>query len=119
MGVVYYGTYAQYFEVGRVESLRSLGIAYRSLEEEGIMLPVRELQVRYRAPALYDDLLTIETKLLSLPSTRIKFEHKILNESGKLLVTGFVELVFVDSESRRPVEAPPKVLAALAPYFNT
>lgn len=118
MGVVYYGVYAQYFEVGRVESLRDLGIRYRALEEEGIMLPVRRLEVNYKAPARYDDWLTIETTVQEMPQTRILFAHRILNEANQVLCTGTVELVFVDALSRRPRMAPAEVLDALKPYFS-
>jgi acyl-CoA thioester hydrolase len=118
MGVVYYGVYAQYFEVGRVESLRDLGIRYRALEEAGIMLPVRRLEVNYKAPARYDDWLTIETTVQEMPQTRILFVHRILNEEAQVLCTGTVELVFVDVQSRRPRLAPIEVINALRPYFN-
>lgn len=118
MGVVYYGVYAQYFEVGRVESLRDLGIRYRALEEQGIMLPVRRLEVNYKAPARYDDWLTIETTVQEMPQTRILFAHRILNEANQVLCTGTVELVFVDALSRRPRMAPAEVLDALKPYFS-
>lgn len=118
MGVVYYGVYAQYFEVGRVESLRDLGIRYRALEEAGIMLPVRRLEVNYKAPARYDDWLTIETTVQEMPQTRILFVHRILNEEAQVLCTGTVELVFLDAQSRRPRLAPTEVINALRPYFN-
>lgn len=118
MGVVYYGVYAQYFEVGRVESLRDLGIRYRALEEQGIMLPVRRLEVNFRAPARYDDWLTIETTVQEMPQTRILFAHRILNEANQVLCTGTVELIFVDALSRRPRMAPAEVLDALKPYFS-
>lgn len=118
MGYVYYGNYAQYFEIGRVETLRSLDISYRSMEEEGIMLPVLHLEVKYLAPALYDDLLEIETVIPVLPSSRIKFEHRIFNGDEKLITEGRVELAFVDKKTGRPKRAPNYILEALSPYFK-
>ena len=99
MNVVYYGNYAQYFEVGRVESLRALGISYKVIEDLGIILPVVELNVKYLRPARYDDLLTITTQLRELPiDHRITFHQEIHNEEGKLerltVQQGFIQLEF-------------------------
>lgn len=118
MGVVYYGNYAQYYEVGRVELLRQLGMSYRELEENGTMLPVLKLECKYIRPAKYDDNLKVVTKIEELPSTRIHFVHEIFNEEGTLLNVGSVSLVFVDMESGRPRQAPDDVLAIFKPYFN-
>lgn len=119
MGVVYYGNYPQYFEVGRVETLRALGITYRNIEEEGIMLPVLKLEIKYLKPALYDDELTIKTFLKEMPSTRITFHHEIYNSKGDLLTTGLVQLVFVDAATRRPTRCPENVISTLQPFFNS
>ena len=110
MGVVYYGNYPQYLELGRVEWLRSIGFTYKAMEEEGIMMPVVSLQIQYKKPALYDELITIRTKLKELPSTKIEFNYEILNEKGELLSTANTVLVFVDARTFRPVRCPEKVL---------
>ncbi|EFS98132.1 putative tol-pal system-associated acyl-CoA thioesterase [Capnocytophaga ochracea F0287] len=110
MGVVYYGNYPQYLELGRVEWLRSIGFTYKAMEEEGIMMPVVSLQIQYKKPALYDELITIRTKLKELPSTKIEFDYEILNEKGELLSTANTVLVFVDAKTFRPVRSPEKVL---------
>ena len=110
MGVVYYGNYPQYLELGRVEWLRSIGFTYKAMEEEGIMMPVVSLQIQYKKPALYDELITIRTKLKKLPSTKIEFDYEILNEKGELLSTANTVLVFVDARTFRPVRCPEKVL---------
>ena len=110
MGVVYYGSYPQYLELGRVEWLRSIGFTYKAMEEEGIMMPVVSLQIQYKKPALYDELITIRTKLKELPSTKIEFDYEILNEKGELLSTANTVLVFVDARTFRPVRCPEKVL---------
>ena len=110
MGVVYYGNYPQYLELGRVEWLRSIGFTYKAMEEEGIMMPVVSLQIQYKKPALYDELITIRTKLKELPSTKIEFDYEILNEKCELLSTANTVLVFVDARTFRPVRCPEKVL---------
>ena len=110
MGVVYYGNYPQYLELGRVEWLRDIGFSYKAMEEEGIMVPVVSLQIQYKKPALYDELITIRTKLKELPSTKIEFNYEIFNEKGELLSTANTILVFVDAKTFRPVRCPEKVL---------
>ena len=110
MGVVYYGNYPQYLELGRVEWLRAIGLPYKEMEAEGIMMPVVSLQIQYKKPALYDELITIRTKLKDLPSTKIEFDYEILNEKGELLSTANTILVFVDAKTFRPVRCPEKVL---------
>ena len=110
MGVVYYGNYPQYLELGRVEWLRAIGLTYKEMEAEGIMMPVVSLQIQYKKPALYDELITIRTKLKDLPSTKIEFDYEILNEKGQLLSTANTILVFVDAKTFRPIRCPEKVL---------
>lgn len=117
MGYVYHGDYAEYFEVGRVEALRSLGFSYRRLEAEGVMLPVHDLHVRYYKPARYDDLITVRTTIDALPNVRIIFRYEVYNEAGDLLTEASTTLVFVDRTSMRPCRAPQQLLDALAPYF--
>ncbi|MCK5637292.1 MAG: acyl-CoA thioesterase [Flavobacteriaceae bacterium] len=110
MGYVYYGNYAQYFEVGRVEWLRNLGVTYKNLEESGIMLPVLNLNVNFIKPAKYDDLLTIVTTLKNKPSVKIEFDFEIYNETQELLTTGFTSLVFIDMKKNKPTRAPESLL---------
>lgn len=105
MGYSYYGNYAQYFEVGRVEALRDIGMSYRSLEEQGYMLPVSTMDIQYKAPALYDDELNITTHIRELKGARLIFDYEIhVNE--KLISTGSTTLVFVSKETMRPIGAP-------------
>ena len=118
MGVVYYGNYPQYFEVGRVEALRTLGMSYREMEEGGIMLPVVKLEIQYIRPALYDDLLTIDTRITEMPSTRITFHHEVFNKKKVLLTKGLVQLVFLNCSNRRPCKAPEDFLNKIEPYFS-
>ena len=113
MGYVYYGNYAAYFEMGRVELLRSIGTSYKSLEDEGIILPVRDLSIRYIKPALYDDLLTLTTTLTEIPSAKIHFTYEIHNEKGVLLCKAETTLVFVDQQSSKPVVIPEDLRKAM------
>ena len=107
MGVVYHGNYAQYFEMGRVEWLRNMGVSYKWMEENGIMLPVVSLTVNYKKPARYDDLLTIKTVFKSQTSVKIEFDYEIYNEQSELLTIANSILVFVDMKTGRPT-APPE-----------
>ncbi len=118
MGYCYYGNYATFFEVGRVEALRQLGISYRLMEESGIMLPVLDLQVKYIKPARYDDLLTIETVIPQLPGSRIVFAYTCFNEQEELLTKGETTLAFIRKEDYRPVRAPQLLLEKLNGYFE-
>lgn len=106
MGVVYHGNYAQYFEMGRVEWLRNLGVSYKWMEDNDVMLPVVSLTMNYKKSARYDDLLTIRTILKKLSSVKIEFDYEIYNESNELLTTGNSVLVFVDMKTGRPTMAP-------------
>lgn len=118
MGYVYYGNYAMYYEVGRVESLRQLGLTYKALEEMGIMMPVLENHSRYKAPARYDELLTVKTTIKELPGIRITFYYEIFNEEKKLVNEGQTQLVFIDMKSNRPCKAPEAMTQVLSPFFR-
>lgn len=116
MGYCYYGNYAQYFEVGRVEALRAAGMSYRKLEESGIMLPVSEYQVTYLAPAKYDDELTIITTITFLKGARIVFQYEIENEEGRTISTASTTLVFVAKSNMKPISAPEEFVHLLTPF---
>jgi acyl-CoA thioester hydrolase len=118
MGYCYYGNYAQYFEVGRVETLRSLGMSYKQLEDEGIMLPVSEFSVNYFAPAFYDNALTIETTITEIKGARIYFDYTITNESGDLICKAQTTLVFVQKGSMKPIPAPKSFTTLLQKYVQ-
>ncbi|MEY3585426.1 MAG: hypothetical protein RLZZ243_490 [Bacteroidota bacterium] len=113
MGFCYYGNYAQYFEVARVEALRELGIVYKLLEENGILLPVTEFHIRYLQPAKYDDLLEIKTIISKFQGTRMYFQYEVWNEDGVLLNDAETTLVFVDANSMKPIPIPTFVLNIL------
>ncbi|MCK0159832.1 acyl-CoA thioesterase [Allomuricauda sp. F6463D] len=113
MGVVYHGNYTQYFEMGRVEWLRAMGITYKSMEDNGIMLPVISLHIDYKKSALYDDLLTVHTHLKSKPMVKIEFDYTLTNESGELLATANIVLAFMDKKTGRPIKCPDYILEKL------
>ncbi len=113
MGIVYHGNYPQFLELGRVEWLRALGISYKSMEENGIMLPVISLQINYRKSAVYDDLITVVTKLKKPPTVKIEFDYEIFNEKGDLLVEANTVLAFLDIATKRPVRCPDYLLKKL------
>ncbi len=113
MGVVYHGNYAQYFEMGRVEWLRNLGVSYKWMEENGVMLPVVALNMNYKKPARYDDLLTVKTIFKSQTSVKIEFDYEIYNEKNELLTTGYSLLVFVDMKTGKPTVPPKYVMEKL------
>jgi acyl-CoA thioester hydrolase len=118
MGYVYYGNYAMYYEVGRVESLRQLGLTYKELEDMGVMMPVLENRSKFLQAALYDDEITIVTSIREKPSVRIKFEYQLFNGGGKLIHEGETLLAFVDKKSGRPCRPPEVFQKVLQPYFG-
>lgn len=113
MGVVYHGNYAQYFEMGRTDWLREMGLSYRLMEESGIILPVISININYKKSARYDDLITVKTKLVKLPTAKIDFEYEILNVNDEILTTGNTTLVFVNKYTNRPTKCPDYILDKL------
>jgi len=118
MSFVYYGHYAQYFEVGRVEALRALGFPYKSLEDRGIMLPVTDFSIRFLKPAVYDDVLLVNTTISEMPRVKIRFDYEIFRKDDLALLTmGNTTLVFVDMKSGRPARCPSDMSKVLEPFF--
>lgn len=118
MGYAYYGVYAQYYEVGRVEALREIGFSYREMEERGIMLPVVDFSINYKKPAFYDDEITVTTSIREIPGTRFHFEYECYNSSKELLNTGKVTLVFIDRVKNRPCSPPDWFITAIKKHFQ-
>ncbi len=113
MGVVYHGNYAQYFEIGRVEWLRSLGVSYKQMEELGVMLPVVSLTMNYKRPAKYDEDLTIRTIFKECSGVKIEFDYELYNEKNELLTTAYSMLVFVDMKTGKPILPPEYIIEKL------
>lgn len=117
MGYVYYGNYARFYEIGRVESLRSLGFHYKEMEASGVMMPVYENKSRFLKPARYDDLLRVRVTIPELPKVRIVFQYEVFNQYHELLNTGETTLVFQKMDNGRLCTAPEGLLTALRPFY--
>lgn len=119
MGIVYYGNYAQYYEIGRVETMRSLGVSYSDLEtKKGIMLPVVHMESKFRKPAKYDEKLTIRTRLEEIPTRLICFHTDVINEQNEIINSGIVKLFFVEMKSGKRISAPMELQKTLKPFFE-
>jgi len=118
MGYMYYGNYAQFYEVGRVEMLRSMGMTYRSMEEEGIMMPVLEMKTKYLKPALYDEEITVNVIMEKIPSVRIHFRYELFNENQEMINIGETTLVFIDIKKNKPCMPSANFLEKINLYFN-
>ena len=116
MGICYYGNYAQYCEVGRVEAMRSLGMSYKELEDQGIMLPVSEFSISYFNPAHYDDELTVSTQIVEVRGARLYFRYLITLNDGKKIATASTTLVFVKKDTLKPIAAPTFFINLLNPF---
>lgn len=118
MGVIYHANYITYYEVARTEMIRKLGYPYQTMENEGIMMPIIEVQSKYIKPAYYDEELTIRTTLKEMPSSRITFHYEIYNSQNELLNTGITVLAFMDASTRRPCRPPERLTQVLQKYFQ-
>ena len=118
MGVVYYGTYAQFYEIGRTEAIRQLGYTYKDIEAMGIIMPVVEMNSKFLRPAKYDDLITVKTTLRELPTGHaINFFFEIFNEEDKLLNAGNVILYFMEAVTMKRAKMPTELEEKLKGYF--
>lgn len=118
MGYLYYGNYAQLYEIGRVETMRSLGLSYKVMEDQyRVMMPVVTLEAKYIKPAKYDEELTIRTTLSTLPGRIITFENEIFSEGGEVIHRAIVKLVFINMDSGKTVTCPPYLMEGLKPLF--
>nr|WP_299388825.1 thioesterase family protein [Allomuricauda sp.] len=115
MGIVHHGSYAQYLEMGRIEWLRELGVSYKGMEENGIILPVISLQIHYKKSAYYDDVLTVQTSLQKPPLVKIAFDYKIYNQNQDLLAEANVVLAFMDKHRNKPIKCPDFILDKITP----
>ena len=113
MGVVHHGNYPQYLEIARLDWLNELDVSYKSMEEEGIMLPVYELNLKYIKPITFDENICIETRLRELPNVKIIFEYLVFNEQQELVTSATSVLVFMDAKTRRPIRCPEYILEKL------
>ncbi len=118
MGYAYYGVYAQYYEVGRVEAMRLLGFSYKNVEERGILMPVVDYTISYKKPAFYDDEITIVTTLKEIPTgVKIIFDYECYNSKNELLNTGKVTLVCINKSTNKMCKLPQWFIDAMQAFF--
>lgn len=113
MGVVHHSNYVKFFEAARTEWLRAIGLTYAEMERRGVMMPIVEVNVKYKHPALYDELITVRAIVDELPMARMTFRYEITGEDGREVATGSTTLGFIDRETRRPQRAPKWLLEVL------
>ncbi len=118
MGYVYYGNYALYYEIGRVEAIRSLGYSYRQMEEEGIIMPVKKMETTYLRPVFYDQLITVRTLIQQMPDRDIVFRAELYNEDEQLVNVGIITLVFFDPVEKKTTSVPAYLEEKLKNYFK-
>jgi acyl-CoA thioester hydrolase len=118
MGYLYYGYYSFYYEQARVETMRSLGIPYKKMEELGFLLPVVDLQIHFIKPAYYDDIVRIKTFIRKMPMVRHYFHYEMYNQQNDLINEANTTLVYLDKETRKPVGCPVFVTDLLNPFFE-
>jgi acyl-CoA thioester hydrolase len=118
MGYMYYGNYARLYEIGRVEALRDLGLSYKNMEEDGVMMPVYDNYSRFIQPTKYDELLTIRVVVEEMPKTRFKFKYEILNKEQKKVHTGETTLVFINMKTNRLTTCPEAITNLLQPFLT-
>ena len=118
MGVVYHGNYAQFYEIGRTEALRSLGITYKDIEAMGVIMPVIDMQMRFLRPAKYDDLIRIKITVKEIPPQhKIIFHGEIFNEESKLLNAGAVTLYFMDAKTMKRFNMPEAIVEKMRAFY--
>ena len=118
MGVVYHANYIVFYEAARNEMFRAIGWPYTLLEQQGIVMPIVEVESKYKAPAYYDDLLTVRATVKELPVVRAVVEYEVFNQAGQLLNTGKTVLGYVNTERMRPCRAPQEFIDELQKYFE-
>tara|TARA_X000001036_G_scaffold89613_1_gene81956 strand:- start:1347 stop:1754 length:408 start_codon:yes stop_codon:yes gene_type:complete len=118
MGYVYYGRYASFYEIARVELFRSLGFSYKKLEEEGIGMPVIDMETKYILPIKYDEQIKINTIIENLPSSRISFKYEVYNQNNELANTAKTTLTFINLTNKKPVRMPAELLDIIKNNFK-
>ncbi len=108
MGIVHHSNYLRYFEVARLEWLSFLGVSYNTMEQEGIVMPVIEVNLSYKTPALFEDKLIVEVRLNEAPKVKMKFSYSIRNQKDQIVCLGETTLAFLNSKTRKPVRCPEK-----------
>lgn len=118
MGIVHHSNYIKFFEVARTEWLRSAGLTYAEMERRGVMMPIVDVNVKYRQPAYYDELLSVTAIVEDMPMARMLFKYEIRGEDGRDIASGSTTLGFIDKETRRPQRAPKWLMEVLERVFQ-
>lgn len=118
MGVVHHSNYINFFEAARTELMREIGLTYAEVERRGVMMPILDVHIKYRQPALYDEVITVRASISNMPMARVDFDYEVLGEDGRSIATGTTTLGFIDSTTRRPLRAPQWLVEVLRPYVE-
>ncbi len=118
MGYLHHGNYALYFEEGRTELLRRFGLSYRKMEDDGILLPVREMNIKYIKPVLYDEEVIVKTTLINKPGVKLEFEYSMYTIFGDVISEASTTLVFTDAKTRKVIRAPGYFMKLISPFFE-
>ncbi|MCH7826814.1 MAG: acyl-CoA thioesterase [Bacteroidetes bacterium] len=119
MQFVYNGKYAEYFEVSRTEMMRELGLTYKVIEENGYQMPLIKIQIEYKNPAFYDELLEVETRVEKLPAVRVHLDYTVRSKERNVeIANGYTVLVFINSKTKKISRVPEFFLEKLRPIFE-
>lgn len=118
MGIVHHSNYVKFFEVARTEWLRQAGLTYAEMERRGVMMPIVDVQIKYRQPAYYDELIKVKAIVEEMPMARMTFKYEIRGEDDREIATGLTTLGFIDKTTRRPHRAPAWLLEVVEREFN-
>lgn len=118
MGVVHHSNYINFFEAARTELMREIGLTYAEVERRGVMMPILDVHIKYRQPALYDEVITVRASVSKMPMARIDFDYEVIGEDGRQIAAGTTTLGFIDSTTRRPLRAPQWLVEVLRPYVE-
>ncbi len=118
MGIVHHSNYVKFFEVARTEWLRQAGLTYAEMERRGVMMPIVDVQIKYRQPAYYDELIKVKAIVEEMPMARMTFKYEIRGEDDRDIATGLTTLGFIDKTTRRPHRAPAWLLEVVEREFN-
>ena len=113
MGIVHHSNYVKFFEVARTEWLRANGLTYAEMERRGVMMPIVDVAVKYRNPAVYDELISVTAFVDAMPMARMTFRYEVRGEDGREIASGSTTLGFIDSQTRRPMRAPQWLLEVI------
>jgi len=119
MRYVYNGKYIEYFEVGRTEMIREQNLTYKTIEENGYLMPVNSVFIKYKNPAYYDELLEVETRVEKFPDVRVHLDHTIRSvESKQIICEGYVDLVFINADTKKVCRPPDFFMNVFKPFFK-